>query len=74
MKRVSFALTSEELLAAMHFNEMKNVKSRYETLFNAIKRQLIKTKDETKSVENNKKCKSKWCQFIFRNRTGVREM
>ena len=52
MKCVSFAhTTSEERLAAMHYNEMKNSKARWETLFDVRKRKLIKTKDETKSAE-----------------------
>ena len=52
MKHVSFAhATSEERLAAMHCNEMKNAKASYKTLFNVRKRQLIQTKDETKNVE-----------------------
>ena len=52
MKHVSIVhATSEKRLAAMHCNEMKKLKARYETLFNARKRQLIKTKDEMKSAE-----------------------
>ena len=35
----------------MHCNEIKNAKARYETLFNVRKRKLIKTKNETMSVE-----------------------
>ena len=52
MQHASFAhATSEKRLVATHHNEMKNVKSRYETMFNVRKRQLIKSKDEMKSVE-----------------------
>ena len=43
--------SSEERLATMHCDKMKNVKARRETLFNVRKRQLIKTNDENVSVE-----------------------
>ena len=52
LKHVSLKhATTEERLVAMHCNEMKNVKARRETLFIVRKWQLIKTKDETTSVE-----------------------
>ena len=43
--------TTEERLAAIHCNEITYFKARHDTLFNVRKRQLIKTKNETKSVE-----------------------
>ena len=52
IRNVSFKRAStEERVAVMHCNEMKNFKARYETLFNVRNRQLIKTNDETISVE-----------------------
>ena len=43
--------STEERLAETHCNEMENIKAHYETLFNVRKRKMIKTNDETLSVE-----------------------
>ena len=52
IRHVSFKhTTTEDRLAAMHYNEMKNVKARYENLCNVRTRQLIETDEETLSVE-----------------------
>ena len=52
IKCVSFKhATSEEILVAMHCDDIKTLKARHETLFNVRKIQLIKTNDENISVE-----------------------